>query len=73
MDCGSLSANLSTQNQQYAGADPGIYNYLTSTNIKCVVGYTWADGDADGLKSITCQANGIWSAAGSTCVRMYFL
>ena len=71
MLCGDPSTNMSTQNQMYAGAAPGTFDYLVSTNIKCVVAFNWADGDADGVKTITCQSNGIWSNPGSTCVGVF--
>ena len=61
MDCGNPATNVTNAMQTFSsGSIPSATTYLFAHILKCLVGYRWTDGSP--TKTITCQADGRWSA-----------
>ena len=59
--CGSPWGNLTIANQVYrTGSPPLAYTYLTSTVIKCGIGYVFVDRSDS--NTINCTDKAIWSS-----------
>ncbi len=70
MDCGNPTSNVTNAMQTFSsGSIPSATTYLFVHTLKCLVGYRWTDGSA--TKTITCQADGTWSAV-SPCTGSSF-
>ena len=70
MDCGSPTANLSTQNMEYAsGSAPSLATYSVQVTIQCLSGYRFSD--QSDFKITTCQSNGFWSIISTFCTGIF--
>ncbi len=71
VDCGNPSMNMSYLERQFtSGSPPASTAYLSSVVIECFSGYRWADSSSN--KTMTCAANGIWSAIPTCYPESYF-
>ena len=61
INCGDPTSLVTTAMQSFlSGSALSTATYLAYTQVKCIVGYRWADESL--TKNITCEATSFWTA-----------